>query len=311
MTTPTPTLPGVTVSVLTWNGERYLDALLSAVRDQDYAGEVDILIVDSGSTDGTLGIIALHPEVRLHQIPNSEFGHGSTRNLVARLAEGEIVVYLTHDAVPAGPGWLTRLIDPFLDDERIVAVVGKQVPRPGCVPIVKYDIERVFERLGPDYGHTVFFDDGTLTTDRLREAAGFYSDANSAARRSVLLGPVPYRDVDYAEDQAFGRDLIAAGLRKAYAPGAAVEHSNDLTLGEFGRRIVDEIVSLRRLGTDIPRLSVRGALTQAVKWGAVDAGCILIDKELSGIQKFGWLFANPVWHLVKWMNFRKATREVL
>jgi len=304
-------LPSVTVTVLTWNGERYLESLLSSVEQQRFNGEVDVLVIDSGSTDHTLDIIAGHPRVRLHQIPNSEFGHGKTRNLAAELASGEIVVYLTHDAVPATPTWLSSLVAPFVDDDRIVAVLGKQVPRRECVPIVKYDIQRVFERLGPDYGHTAFFDDGNLVTDRDKEAAGFYSDANSAARRSVLLGAVPYRDVDYAEDQRFGRDVIAAGLRKAYAPGAVVEHSNDLTIGAFRRRIIDEVTGLRRVGTEIPPLSVVGVVKQVLKWSAVDSGFILVDAQLSAGRKFGWLFANPVWHMVKWSSFRKGTRIAL
>jgi rhamnosyltransferase len=304
-------LPSVTVTVLTWNGERYLESLLSSVEQQHFNGQVDLLVIDSGSTDRTLDIIAAHPQVRLHQIPNSEFGHGTTRNLAAELANGDIVVYLTHDAVPATPSWLSALVAPFVDDERIVAVLGKQVPRPSCVPIVKYDIQRVFERLGPDYGHTTFFDDGNLITDRDKEAAGFYSDANSAARRSVLLGPVPYQDVDYAEDQRFGRDVIEAGLRKAYAPGAVVEHSNDLTLRAFRQRMMDEVIGLRRLGTDIPALSVAGMLKQVVKWSAVDSGFILIDPQLSAGRKLGWLLANPVWHAVKWSSFRRATRIAL
>jgi rhamnosyltransferase len=71
----------VTVAVLTYNGETYLEQILTAVEAQAIDGEVDILVIDSGSTDGTLGIVARHPGVRLHQIPNSEFGHGKTRNL--------------------------------------------------------------------------------------------------------------------------------------------------------------------------------------------------------------------------------------
>ncbi|HEX3870546.1 MAG TPA: glycosyltransferase family A protein, partial [Pirellulales bacterium] len=82
-------LPSVTVTVLTWNGERYLESLLSSVEQQRFNGEVDVLVIDSGSTDHTLDIIAGHPRVRLHQIPNSEFGHGKTRNLAAELASGE------------------------------------------------------------------------------------------------------------------------------------------------------------------------------------------------------------------------------
>lgn len=301
-----PTYPTATVTVLTYNGERYLDALLDAVESQRYPAEFDVLVVDSGSTDRTLEIVAAHPRVRLHQIPNSEFAHGATRNLAAQLATGEVVVYVTHDAVPASNDWLAGLIYPMADDERIAAVVGKQVPRAGCLPILKYDIQRVFQRLGPDYAITVV--SGSAVRDGEWDAAKFYSDANSAARRSVLMGPVPYPDVDYAEDQAFAGALLAAGYRKAYSPRGVVEHSNDLTLRTIGPRIAEEVVALRRIGTVVPRLSVMGAVKQSVKWSTVDAGWILIDRDLTALRKLGWLLANPWFHRAKWFGFRRGTR---
>lgn len=192
-------LPSVTVAILTWNGEKYLEQILSALERQRYAGERSVLVIDSGSTDSTLTIVARHKDVALHTIPNAEFGHGKTRNLAATLATGDIVAYLTHDAVPAYEHWLSALVQPMVDDERVAAVVGKQVPRPGCPPVLKYDIQRVFERLGPEGRATVVFDDGSDLDAASRAAAAFYSDANSAARRSILTGPVPYRDVDYAD----------------------------------------------------------------------------------------------------------------
>lgn len=301
-------LPAVTVSVLVWNGERHLDALLTAALNQDYAGRVEVLVIDSGSTDRSLEIVAAHPTVRLHQIPNSQFGHGRTRNLAAQLAKGEIVAYLTHDAVPVGRGWLANLVAPMLDDERIVAVVGKQIPRPASAPVIKYDIRRVFQRLGPDYGTTVVWDTGFFIAEEMRVAACFYSDANSAARRSILTGPVPYRDVAYAEDQFFGRDLFDQGYRKAYAPLAAVEHSNDLGLRESGRRIVDEVLGLRRIGVAIPPMSALTALLKAVKWSLIDVASILADKDYGFLRSLGWLFANPLHQVVKWFSFRRGSR---
>lgn len=304
-------LPSVTVSILTYNGETYLDRILTAVEEQDYAGQVDLLIVDSGSTDGTLSIAAAHPGARLVQIPNSEFGHGRTRNLVASLADGEIVVYLTHDAVPIGSGWLGALVEPFRDDDRTAAVMGKQVPRAGCLPIIKYDIKRTFRWMGPDTGITVFYDHGQLGTPQSLEAAGFYSDVNSAARRSVVTGSVPYRDVSYAEDHLFGRDLLSNGLRKTYAPLAAVEHSNDLTVRSLGTRIREEINGLREIGTTIPEVSVGWAIAQTIRGSIIDSVEIVVDRELSGLARVGWLFANPVAHWVKWNNYRKAARGAI
>lgn len=303
------TSPSVTVSVLTFDGERYLEALLAAVEEQRYDGEVEILVVDSGSTDRTLEIVAAHPRVRLHRIPNSEFGHGRTRNLVAELATGDIVAYLTHDAVPAHPRWLHELVLPFVDDERIAAVVGKQVPRRSAPPILKYDIQRVFERLGPDYGMTVVADWGQLGDEGVRAAAAFYSDANSAARRSVLRGAVPYRDVAYAEDQLFARDLLAAGLRKAYAPRAAVEHSNDVALRTFGERIEADMVGLRAIGTSIPPVSAPAAVAQWLKWSLTDALAILVDRDYDMGAKLRWLVLTPWYHAVKWSAYRRGTRR--
>jgi rhamnosyltransferase len=295
------------VSILTYNGEQYLDEILAALQVQKYDGVFDILVVDSGSTDSTLQIVARYPAVRLHRIQNSEFGHGKTRNLVAQLATGDIVAYLTHDAVPAHDRWLAELAAPFADDQRITAVVGKQVARRGAAPVLKYDIQRVFESLGPDYGITLVWDTGYPLGEGERVAATFYSDANSAARRDVLLGPVPYRDVSYAEDQVFGRDLFDRGFRKVYAPRAVVEHSNDTTLATFGKRIEADMVGLREIGTVVDPVSRLTAVKQFVKWSAADAAFILVDKEYGAGRKLYWLLVNPWYHAAKWRAYRRAT----
>lgn len=302
-----PSSPSATVSILSYNGEQYLERILQAVEGQDYPGDVEILVIDSGSTDATLEIVGRHPQVRLHTIPNSEFGHGRTRNLVAQLASGELVAYLTHDAVPTDARWLSALLGPLIDDERIAAVVGKQVARPGALPMQKYDIARTFRSLGPDYGVTVVYDHGQFADESALETAGFHSDVNSAARRSVLLGAVPYRDVAYAEDQLFGRDVLRAGLRKAYAPGAVVEHSNDLTLRQLGPRIQEETRGLQAIGTFIPRMSVGRMLKQIVRGSLVDAAAIATDRELGAAARLRALFVNPWVHVVKWGNYRAAT----
>ena len=297
-------LPRATVAVLTFNGEDYLDAILSALVGQVYAGGFDVLVIDSGSTDGTLGIVRAHPDVRLHEIPNSEFGHGRTRNLAAQLATGEIVAYLTHDAVPVGSGWLAAMVAPFAD-ERVAAVLGRQVARPTAPPALKYDIARVFARQGPE-GVVTVHEDGELSEEG-RRIATFYSDAASAARRSILLGEIPYRDIDYAEDQVFGREVIAAGYRKVYAPDAAVEHSNDGTLCEFGERIAADLRGLRDIGTDVPAVSRFAAFRAWVKWTLADTGRILMDPDYGLRRTLYWLAVNPVYQAVKWSNYRRAS----
>jgi rhamnosyltransferase len=300
------------VVVLTYDGERYLRDLLNALRVQRVDGEVEVLVIDSGSTDGTLGIISDFPEVRLVQIPNSEFGHGRTRDLAAHLARGRYVAYLTHDAVPATDRWLYELLKPFSLNPDVAAVMGKQVARPWCFPLLKYEIDAVFRGFGPDFGTTLFYEDDFVTSEGVRNAITFYSDVNSAARRDVLTGPVPYRDVSYAEDQLLGRDVVAAGLVKAYAPRAVVVHSNDLTLAEYDERMEEETLGQREVGIDVAVPSVGVVARMMARGVPLDALRILRDPHYRPARKLYYLAVNPLFHLQKWRGVRRgASRAVV
>ena len=299
--------PLATVAILTYDGEVYLERILKQVTEQDIDGTVEVLVIDSGSTDSTLEIVRAFPTVRLHEIPNSEFGHGKTRNLAAQLARGEFIAFLTHDAVPASKHWLRELLKPFELDPRIVAVMGKQIPRPGCFPLLKYEIRGVFAGFGPDFGTSVFYKDEFVQSEGVLNAISFYSDVNSAARRDFLLNTIPYRDVRYAEDQLFGKDLIEAGFRKAYAGRAAVEHSNDLTLAEYRERIFDETVGLRQIGFPIPVLERSGQVRLTIRGILGDSFRIARDSEFSWKRKLYWLFLNPAYQIEKWKSYRAST----
>lgn len=301
--------PQATVIIPTFNGEKYLWQILEAISEQITPWDFEILIVDSGSTDSTLSIIDKFPKVRLHQIPNEEFGHGRTRNLAASLARGKFLAYLSHDAVPAHNYWLRNLIAPLeAGNENIVAVLGKQVARKNCFPLLKYEIRTVFNRFGPDFGLTLFSLGSDGASDENLDAKAFYSDVNSATIRDFLLNVIPYQDIAYSEDMAFGRDLLLAGYSKAYAPEALVEHSNDLTLREYRLRIFDEVISLRRLGKDLPKLKFSRQLLYPL-WGATtDALRIARDVDFSFSRKLYWWAVNPFFHFVKWRAFYVATR---
>ena len=303
-----------TVFIPTFNGAPYLDRLLTAVAGQEFSGTFDILVIDSGSTDATLDIIAQHPQVRLVTIAPSEFGHGRTRNQAAELARGEYVAYLSHDAIPLDAQWLENLLEPLrrvtpTGQPACVAVFGKQVARPFCFPSLAYEIDGVFTACGPD-------DRPTLVScppgaaDTLSHHDLFYSDVNSATRRDLLLGAIPYRDLDYSEDLAFARDVLNSGLAKAYQPLAAVEHSNDVTFAEYGKRVFDETRG-RRSATDAalqpaPSLGWWGMSARLLRDVARTLARIARDGRYSFSTKLRWMVINP-WYLArKWVNIRRA-----
>jgi rhamnosyltransferase len=78
----------VTVAIPVLNGAALLDEALSVVRSQDLDRELEMLVVDSGSTDGSREIARRHG-ARVHEIGRGEFSHGGTRDLLMELANGE------------------------------------------------------------------------------------------------------------------------------------------------------------------------------------------------------------------------------
>ena len=88
------------VVIPTKNPGAIFQRVLDAVETQETKWPYEILVIDSGSTDGTVDFIQSRKNVRLHQILSTEFGHGKTRNLGVSMTSGEFVAMLTHDALP-------------------------------------------------------------------------------------------------------------------------------------------------------------------------------------------------------------------
>lgn len=214
------TTPSLSVVIPTLNAADEIDSLLDTIEAQSLQ-PLDILVVDSSSDDGTVDEVAKHPCVNLVRIERKEFNHGSTRDMALRRSAGEFVCFLTQDAAPASNRYLERLVAPFLADDSIALVTGRQLP--------KGDARR-FEQLVrkfnypkapsvrsksdlPKYGIKTFF----------------ASDTCSAYRRTAYLECGGFDHVNTNEDMLMAARFIASGLKVAYEPRAEVYHSHNLT----------------------------------------------------------------------------------
>jgi glycosyltransferase involved in cell wall biosynthesis len=210
----------VSVAIPTLNGGADLHRVLSAVRAQTV--EAELVVLDSGSVDGTRELAARHGAA-VHHI--DDFGHGRARNRLMELAAGDRVAFLTQDAVPASAQWLERLLQPE------AALAYGPYAAPGDAPA---PLRREYAEL---FG-------GLEKADGLRGA--FASSANMCLRRDAWRA-VPFRDVPYAEDQRLALDLAAAGYEKAYVPEAAVLHAHEYGPVERVRRWFDEFRALHEV----------------------------------------------------------------
>jgi len=123
-------LPSVSVLIRCKNEEQDIGACLQSVFSQKHPS-LEVVVVDSGSTDKTLEIIKNFP-VRLYQIPPEHFTFGYSLNYGIEKCRGEYVAVLSAHALPASDTWLIDIVRPLEKRTCIAATVGTELPKPNC-----------------------------------------------------------------------------------------------------------------------------------------------------------------------------------
>jgi rhamnosyltransferase len=256
----TPRVNNVRVSIVipTRNGAKTLPAVLAALARQRADMPREIIAVDSGSTDGTLEILQGRVD-RLIRIAPDDFNHGLTRNAGISHAQGELIVLLVQDAVPAGNDWLMELTAPLRSDERAAGAFARQVPRDDASAVTRWYSQRWLA--GSEIPRTVAVANGEefLALDPAQQFDRcIFDNVCSCVRRSVWAEhPLPATPI--AEDIEWGRTVLLAGYTLVFAPKAVVVHSHDRSARyEFARTVVlhrrlFELFRLRTIPT-IPAL---------------------------------------------------------
>jgi rhamnosyltransferase len=204
---------------------RFAESLLRAISAER------VLILDSSSDDGTPDL-ARAAGFRVHTISRAEFNHGKTRQLAAELlAEAEVLVYLTQDAIIGSPDAVDSLLQSFASPS-VAAAFGRQLPHAGATPIEAHG--RLFN----------YPAQSSLRTLKSREQLGFkaifISNSFAAYRREALLavGGFP-DDVIFGEDTVTAAKLLLSGWQIAYVAEAQVFHSHSYTWTQEFRRYFD------------------------------------------------------------------------
>jgi rhamnosyltransferase len=197
--------PKVSVLIPTWNGEADLARLLPVLAAQDLEEGFEIRAIDSDSSDRTREMLA-GANVACERIDKREFGHGKTRNALARAAHGEILVFLSQDALPRDERFLTQLTGPFADP-KVAGVTARILPHADDDPLT---------------ARTVL---AALEASAEPDARVGFNDVASAVRRSVHEA-IPFPDVEFGEDSAWAARALAAGWKIKFEPSAVVFHAH-------------------------------------------------------------------------------------
>ena len=204
------------IVIRAYNEEKHIGRLLEGIQRQTIK-DVEVILVDSGSTDSTVSI-AESCGARIVRIPSAEFTFGRSLNFGVRAARREFVVIVSAHVYPVYPDWLETLLRPF-DDDNVALVYGKQ----RGTDFAKFSEQQIFHQWYPDVSN-------------LDQATAFCNNANAAIRKSL------WEKNSYDETLTGLEDLAWAGWAKeqghaiVYVAEAEIVHvHNETWRGVFNR----------------------------------------------------------------------------
>jgi rhamnosyltransferase len=289
-----------------------LPELVESLRTQDLV-ELEIIAIDSSSTDGTWEFLQGYSEITSLQISQSEFSHGGTRQRLAQLASNEIVIFLTQDATPNSSlfAYVHANLHKTLG-ERVGAVLGAQHPRTYSAAAIAQRVQRTFKDLGSATGVVVYRNDELMQRFYGTQPLSFLSDVNASYKKSLLLGQVPFRDVPYAEDQFMARDLLAKGFDIVYSPQADVLHANEILVRDYATRIEDELVGVyRSLEVHLPKPGISKSILMFSSNLCFDFKYIIKQRNRAGWKWFASeIIKSPAYEFQWHRGYGKAFRNL-
>ncbi len=257
------------IIIRAYNEDKYIGRLLEGIQQQTVK-DVDVILVDSGSTDSTVAIAETHG-ARVVRIPSAEFTFGRSLNYGIKAAKREFIVIASAHVYPVYPDWLETLLRPF-QDEQVALTYGKQRGYEGS----KYSEHQIFHQWYPDVSNA-------------NQTTAFCNNANSAIRKS-LWEQYPYDEtLTGLEDIDWGKWAKGQGHKIAYAAEAEIVHIHNETPRGVYNRYRREAMALRRIYPesnfnfyDFLRLTTSNILSDI--WHAAREGVLL--KNISSIFWF-------------------------
>lgn len=215
----------LSIIIRCFNEEKHIGRLLAGIMEQTVE-DLEIIVVDSGSTDATVSIASNFP-TKIVSIRPEDFSFGYALNLGCDAATGDILLFASAHVYPVYQDWLELMIKAF-EDERVALVYGKQRGDHSN----KYSEHQIFAKWFPEQS----------TADQPHP---FCNNANCAIRRS-LWEQYPYDEtLTGLEDLAWAKNIQEKGWRIAYQAEATIIHVHEEAWKNVFNRYRREAIALR------------------------------------------------------------------
>ena len=217
----------ITIIIRCYNEEEHIGRLLSGITQQTEK-DVEIILVDSGSTDATLSIASQYP-VKVVYISPEEFSFGRALNLGCKIASSEYLIFISAHCWPVYKDWLEQLIEPF-NDPTVALVYGKQRGNEKS----QFSEHQIFASWFPNHSNS-------------NQSGPFSNNANCAIRRD-LWKEAPYdEELTGLEDLDWAKKAIDKGYHIAYSAEAEIVHVHKETPQRIYNRYRREAIALKAI----------------------------------------------------------------
>lgn len=221
----------ISIIIRCLNEEQHIGKLLSGILVQTHK-DVEIIVVDSGSTDATL-TIAQHFPVKIVNILPEDFSFGYAINVGCEAATGDILLFASAHVFPVYNNWLSETLKPFRK-EKVGIVYGRQI---GHETMTKYSEHQLFAQWFP-------------LQSNFNQSHPFSNNANCAIRKR-LWEEQPYDEsLTGLEDLAWAKEIMEKGYRVAYNAEATIVHVHEETPKRILNRYRREAIALKRIMPD-------------------------------------------------------------
>ena len=209
------------------NEEKHIAQLLEGIARQSHK-DVELILVDSGSTDRTLEIASQYP-TRVVHIQPEDFTFGYSLNQGIGLAHGDLIVIASAHVYPVYPDWLESLVAPFADPQ-VALTYGKQRGNSRN----KFSEQQIFLHWYPDRSQS-------------HQPYPFCNNANAAIRRSIWEIHHYDETLPGLEDLEWAHRVMAQGYTISYTAEAEVVHAHDETPGAVYNRYRREAMAFKHI----------------------------------------------------------------
>lgn len=224
--------PRASIVIRAFNEAAHLPRLFDGIATQTVR-DVETIVVDSGSVDGTLDIARARCD-RVVEIASHDFTFGFSLNRGCAAATAETIVIVSAHTYPAHERWLEALLGGFGAADAVALVYGGQLPVDVTKPSERHELATLF---GP--------------SRRVQHAPDYYCNNANAAVPRALWEEHPYDEtLTGVEDQGWAKHWLDRGWVAVYEPAAAVHHVHDESWAQVERRYYREAFARRRLGVD-------------------------------------------------------------